>query len=205
MLIVGTPIAGQGYTSERGAGAREGPGSGMGRNSKLLEDLRANAVGAVGLAAFIRHLLFNTGFQTVILYRLANRMTARGMLGRLAAKILQKMASDMSSCHISQAAEIGPGLRLPHATGVVIGMGSRLGKGVTIYQNVTIGAKEGEVTAYPVIGNDVTIYAGAVIVGAIRIGDGAIVGANSVVLQDVASGCVVVGAPARPVSRGLST
>lgn len=90
--------------------------------------------------------------------------------------------------------------RFPHPTGIVIGEGVRLGERVTIYQGVTLGgARRGDWQAgnYPTIGDEVTIFAGAVIVGAVRIGDKATIGANAVVLSDVPAGHTAVGAPAR--------
>jgi serine O-acetyltransferase len=90
--------------------------------------------------------------------------------------------------------------RFPHPVGIVIGEGVRLGERVTIYQSVTLGgARLGDWKAgrYPSIGDDVTIFAGAVILGAVTVGAGATIGANSVVLSDVPPGHTAVGAPAR--------
>ncbi len=168
----------------------------------FLLDLQANAPGAKGFPALLAHFLLNTGFQTVALYRLARWLSKWGVTGIVLSKLVHKMSIDMSSCHVSPAAEIGAGLRLPHATGIVIGIGARIGERVTIYQNVTIGTREGGGDSYPTIGNQVVIYAGAVIVGGLKIGDGAVIGANSVVLSDVPAGAVAVGAPARATNEG---
>ena len=83
-------------------------------------------------------------------------------------------------------------------TGVTIGSGAIIGDNCTIYHQVTIG-KEKE--KFPVIGEDVTIYAGAKIIGNVKIGNGAVIGANAVVLQDVPDNCVAVGIPARIIKR----
>lgn len=74
-----------------------------------------------------------------------------------------------------------------------------MGNDVTIYQQVTIGShgKKGCDRGYPIIGNKVRIYAGAKILGAIKIGDNVIIGANSVVLKDVPANTTVAGVPAR--------
>ncbi|MDW2301105.1 serine acetyltransferase [Vibrio alginolyticus] len=86
-------------------------------------------------------------------------------------------------------------LTLRHPTGIVIGMGATLGKNITIFQNVTIGRKNGE--DYPVIGDNTVIYAGAVLVGDIEIGKNCVIGANSVVNKNIPSNSVVVGVPAK--------
>jgi serine O-acetyltransferase len=76
-----------------------------------------------------------------------------------------------------------------------------IGSNVRIYQNVTIGRKDFRDLRVPCIGNDVVIGAGAIVLGDITIGDKVIIGANSVVISDVESGAVVIGIPARAISK----
>jgi serine O-acetyltransferase len=98
--------------------------------------------------------------------------------------------------------EIGKGLFFPHTSGIVIGAFS-IGNNATIYQGVTIGARELDFSylesSRPLIGNDVTISTGAVILGPIQIGDRVVIGANAVVLASIPAGVLAVGAPARVV------
>lgn len=101
-------------------------------------------------------------------------------------------------CDISLCASLGEGISLPHPIGVVIGERAVIGKHCTIYQNTTIGQKNGE---YPVIGDNVTIFPSCVIIGGITVGDNAIVGAGSIVLHDVKPGTIVVGNPARELRK----
>lgn len=86
--------------------------------------------------------------------------------------------------------------------GVVIGAGSEIGKNTIIRQNVTIGGKNvnGQFVC-PIVGDNVMIGAGAVLLGKIRIGNNVQIGANSVVLDDVPDNVTVVGAPARIVNK----
>lgn len=90
---------------------------------------------------------------------------------------------------------ISGGLRLPHPNGVVIHPQARIGPNCLIFQQVTLGTVESG--GVPVIGGHVDIGAGAKLLGAITVGDHAVIGANAVVLQDVPAHYVAVGIPAR--------
>ncbi|MCG9556004.1 serine O-acetyltransferase [Vibrio kanaloae] len=90
--------------------------------------------------------------------------------------------------------------KLPHPIGIVIGHDVKLGEGCTIYQNVTIGSATTK-APQPTLGNNVTVYANAVLIGPIHIGDNAVIGANSVVNQDVPPNATVAGAPAKCINR----
>lgn len=79
--------------------------------------------------------------------------------------------------------------------GIVVHANAVIGDNVKISQNVTIGGRSGHV-AVPVIEDDVEIGAGACVLGPIRIGRGARIGANAVVLSDVPPGAIAVGVPA---------
>lgn len=102
------------------------------------------------------------------------------------------------NCIISPSAEIGENLKLPHPTGVVIGLDAKIGYNCTIYQQVTIGQKNEK---YPSIGNGVTIYPGAKVVGDVKIGNNVVIGANAVVLKDLPDNCIAVGVPARIIKK----
>lgn len=104
------------------------------------------------------------------------------------------------------ADEIDGGLLFPHFGYVVFAGGVKIGKNATIHQGVTIGRIHfGEKKGVPVIGDNVVIYAGANVSGSIKIGNNVVIGANSVVLDDVPDNCVAVGAPARIISHNSSS
>lgn len=138
-------------------------------------------------------ILTDPDYKTVCYYRLYSRWFKGNKLHRLLGRLLFVHTIRISSCHISPLAHIGPDFRLMHGTGIVIGTGVKIGSGVKIYQNVTLGDKNG----YPVIGDNVTIYPGACILGPVRIGNNAIIGANAVVMIDVLDNAKAAGIPAR--------
>ena len=148
-----------------------------------------------------RHLagacLTDAGLAAAALFRLARRLRNRGWFRTASA--IGRLNLALHGCEISTRAEIGPGLRLPHPNGIVIGWGVRAGPDLTLYQNVTLGARRSEEADYPVLGEGVVVYPNSVVAGAIRVGDQSRVGAGSVLLDDVAPGVKVAGAPARPV------
>lgn len=90
---------------------------------------------------------------------------------------------------------------LPHPIGMVIGQGVSLGKNCTIFQNVTIGVRNYDCTDYPNIGNNVKIYAGAIIIGGVNIGDDVVIGAGCIVTRDVPENKIAVGSPMRIVNK----
>jgi len=101
--------------------------------------------------------------------------------------------SVVTGADISLGCRIGGGLLLPHPNGVVIHNDVEIGPNCLIFQQVTLGARQGRV---PRLGGHVDIGAGAKLLGGIVVGDDALIGANAVVLDDVPPGATVVGIPA---------
>jgi len=97
---------------------------------------------------------------------------------------------------IPRGVTCGPGLLIHHFGGIIVNPSSTIGSNLTLRQGVTIGTKQDH-GPVPVIGDDVIVGAYAQILGAVRVGDGSVIGAMSVVLTDVAAGSVVAGIPAR--------
>jgi len=92
---------------------------------------------------------------------------------------------------------VGPGLRLYHGQGLVVHERSVIGANCTLRHGTTIGNKSAEDSACPILGNDVDVGAQAIVLGAVRVGDGAVIGAGAVVVKDVPAGATVAGNPAR--------
>lgn len=107
----------------------------------------------------------------------------------------------VTQADIPLGSRIGGGLLLPHPNGIVIHPAAEIGPNCLIFQQVTIGTT-GSREGVPSIGGHVDIGAGARILGPVRIGDHALIGANAVVTCDVPAGMVAIGIPARVRPRG---
>ena len=119
-------------------------------------------------------------------------------LRRKWAVLRHRFWSVVTGADIPVNSTIGGGLSIPHPNGIVIHPAAVIGPNCFVLQQVTIGWGRGGV---PTLGGHVDVGAGAKIIGAIRIGDHARIGANAVVIRDVAPGSTVVGNPAREVAR----
>lgn len=98
---------------------------------------------------------------------------------------------------------IGSGLSIRHGVGIVVHRAAVIGSGCTLRQAVTVGEKVPGGPC-PVLGDRVETGAGAIILGGIRLGDGCVVGAGSIVLHDVGAGAVVAGNPATVIRGGAT-
>jgi serine O-acetyltransferase len=145
-------------------------------------------------------MLHFKGYQALQAHRVAHRLWHGGR--RALALHLQSQVSATLGVDIHPAARIGLGIMLDHATGIVIGETAVVEDDVSILHSVTLGGtgKEGG-DRHPKIRRGVLLAAGCKIIGNIEIGEGAKVGAGSVVLQDVPSHVTVAGVPATIVGR----
>jgi serine O-acetyltransferase len=108
------------------------------------------------------------------------------------------MMRALFACDIPRNASIDATVTFDHnALGCVVSSRCRIGPGTHLYHHVTLGADASG--GYPSLGTNVTICTGAVVIGAVHVGDNAIVGANSVVTKDVPAGAIVAGNPARQI------
>jgi serine O-acetyltransferase len=166
---------------------------------ELKQDLLANGWDNGKIGTVLRIIFLELSFHTLLFYRLQVRINKIPAIGPTLRRIIAWFAGVITSCEISVLAKIEGGVIVPHPKGICIGKGCIIKKGATIYQHVTIGTKSGhgEQEQYPIIESGAKLYTGCVIAGGLRIGENAVVGANSVVLHDVPDGKTAVGIPAR--------
>lgn len=131
----------------------------------------------------------------------AHRARKRG--GRLES--MRWSFLDLQCCYIGSLAEFATAPILPHGFhGIHISSGAKIGKNVTIFQNVTIGSntlKESSRKGAPTIGDNVLIGAGAAIIGNVNIGNNCRIGANCIVVKDMAPNTVAVIRDVRYIER----
>lgn len=143
-------------------------------------------------------ILYYKGFHALEVYRIANTLWGSGQFDF--SLYLQSQASRVFAVDIHPAAEIGRGIMIDHATGVVIGETAAIGDNSSILHNVTLGGSGKESgDRHPKIGCNVMIGAGAKVLGNIIVGDCARIASGSVVLKDVPSRKTVAGVPAKVV------
>lgn len=146
--------------------------------------------------------LSNPGLIASIFLRAQQKAHQAGHV-RLAF-LIRTLALVVTSADFVPGMDVGPALLMPHPNGVVIGNGLRVGANVTFGSGITAGVKQPdappEEDGFPEICDGAIILANAVLAGPVRIGNYAQVGANTVVLSDVADRAVVFGVPAKKVA-----
>lgn len=145
-------------------------------------------------------LLYFKGFHSLQIYRIANWLWRNDR--RHLALYLQNRASEIFAVDIHPGAQIGGGIMIDHATGLVVGETTVIGDNVSMLHSVTLGgtgAQAGD--RHPKIRCGVLIASGAKILGNIEVGEGAKVGAGSLVLEPVPEHTTVAGVPAKIVGR----
>src|SRR5881396_2180604 len=143
-------------------------------------------------------LLTYGGVQALLAHRVAHAMHDGGV--PLLPHMVANASKVLTGIEIHPAAKIGDALFIDHGAGVVIGETAEIGDNVTLYQGVTLGGTGfARGKRHPTVDDDVVIGSGAKLLGPIRVGHGAKVGANSVVIHDVPPNSTVVGNPGHPV------
>jgi serine O-acetyltransferase len=136
------------------------------------------------------------GLHALWAHRIAHGLYRRGLF--LAARLVSHWSRFFTHIEIHPGARIGRNFFIDHGSGVVIGETAEIGDNVLLYQGVVLGGTSLErKKRHPTLGNEVVVGAGAVLLGPIRVGDGAKIGAGSVVIRDVPAEKTVVGVPAR--------
>ena len=142
------------------------------------------------------------GFRSLAVYRFGVwRMTVRPLLIRAPLSILYRACyrhcRNVYGIELPYSAKVGQGVVIEHQGGIVIHGMTVIGDNCTIRQNCTFGIRtKNGLDDAPVLGRDVDVGAGAVILGKIHVGDGARIGANAVVLEDIPNFATAIGVPA---------
>ena len=140
------------------------------------------------------------GLHAVLWHRLARTFWTRRLY--LPGRLASHLGRFLTGIEIHPGAQLGRRVIIDHGMGVVIGETAVVGDDVYLYHQVTLGGTSSEHgKRHPTIGNNVIVGAGAKVLGDIHIGDGARIGANAVVVQNVQPNTTVVGIPARPVEH----
>ena len=143
-------------------------------------------------------LLLSSGLHAIIMHRPAHWLYQHKAY--LPARILSQFSRFMTGIEIHPGAQIGSGVMIDHGMGVVIGETAEVGDGCTIYQGVTLGGTgKDKGKRHPTLGKNVTVGAGAKVLGPFKVGDGSKVAANAVLLESVPPDSTAVGVPARVV------
>ena len=143
-------------------------------------------------------LLTYSGVHALSMHRCANGLYRMKL--KLLARMISQFCRFCTGIEIHPAARIAAGVFIDHGAGVVIGETAEVGTGTVIYQGCTLGGT-GKQTGkrHPTVGEHCVISAGAKILGNVKIGDYAKIGAGAVVLKDVPPHATAVGVPARIV------
>lgn len=140
------------------------------------------------------------GLHALMFHRLTHWLWKRDI--KFVARFLSNFAKLLSGIEIHPGATIGRRVFIDHGTGVVIGETAEIGDDVTLYHGVTLGGTSLDVgKRHPTLEHGVIVGSGAQVLGPLVIGAGARIGANAVVLKDVAPGATMVGIPAKMAQR----
>jgi serine O-acetyltransferase len=176
----------------------------MSRWKRLVSEVRADVAAArdrdpaAQQVSSLEILLSWGGVQALLAHRLAHALREAGV--PIVPGVLAYLIRSLTGVEIHPAAKVGRELFIDHGSGVVIGETAEIGERVTLYQGVTLGGtgfQRGK--RHPTLGDNVTVGSGAKLLGPIAVGDGAKIGANTVVIEDVPPGATVVGNPGHPV------
>lgn len=170
----------------------------MGIFATMKEDIAAIRERDPAARSRLEVVLCYPGFHAVLIHRLANAVWRKGWI--VLGRVISHVGRFLTDIEIHPGATIGRRFFIDHGAGAVIGETTEIGDDVTLYHGVTLGGTSLEPgKRHPTIGDGVVIGSGAQVLGPVSVGAGARIGANAVVLKNVAAGVTMVGIPARPV------
>lgn len=163
----------------------------------VLEDLDAAVERDPAATSRAQMAIVSPGLHAIWAHRVAHTMWQHDKL-RIPARVLSNIARTATGTEIHPGATIGRRFFIDHGMAVVIGETTEIGDDVMLYQGVTLGGRTlDKGKRHPTLGSGITVGAGAKILGAVTLGDGSQIGANSVVVKDVPANNVATGIPAR--------
>ena len=166
--------------------------------SRIKEDVECVFERDPAARTFFEVLTTYPGVHAVLLHRVSHKLWSKGF--KWLARFLSTVARWFTGIEIHPGATIGRRFFIDHGMGVVIGETAEIGDDCTLYHGVTLGGTSWEKgKRHPTLGNDVVVGAGAKVLGPIKIGNGARIGSNSVVVKEVPPAATVVGVPGRAV------
>ena len=139
-----------------------------------------------------------SGFKAVRAHRRAHWCYRHNL--KFLARWISQHSRKKTGIEIHPGAQIGKGLFIDHGMGVVIGETTQIGDNCTLYQGVTLGGTgKDHGKRHPTLGNNVMVSTGAKVLGPFKVGDGARIAANAVVLKEIPPNATAMGVPARVV------
>jgi len=166
--------------------------------SRIREDIRSVFERDPAARSVWEVLTCYPGLHAVWGHRVSHWLWTHGL--RWLARFNSHLARAMTGIEIHPGAQLGRRLFIDHGMGVVIGETAEVGDDCTLYQGVTLGGTSlNGGKRHPTLGNNVVVGSGAKVLGSFRVGDGARIGSNAVVVREVPAGATATGIPARIV------
>ena len=194
LVVLGAGVAGCAALSRSGRGCRLVSTA----VEQIRDDVHAVRQRDPAATSTLEVLTSYSGLHALWLHRLAHELHVAGV--PLFPRWVSQFNRFVTQIEIHPGARIGKGLFIDHGSGIVIGETTEIGDNVTLYQGVTLGGTGKETgKRHPTLGDNVIVGAGAHVLGSVKVGDDAKIGAGSVVVLDVPKDSTVVGNPGRPV------
>ena len=170
----------------------------------MCENIKADIKRYRNLESHWFYLLFEQGLWAIVVYRFGRcieefKTPIISHILKLIAFLLFKWMEIITGISLPASAQIGKGFYVGHFGGIILHSDVKMGENCSVGPGVVVGTRGGGNRGTPVIGNNVYIGVGAKILGPIKIGDNAKIGANAVVLDDVPDNATVVGIPAKMI------